>query len=170
MASSLHQEALQTCLALAREASEAGDSPFGSCLVDAQGTIIKTDRNRTRTGLDGTGAHPDSTLHPEFTLAQWAMLNLTAEERASTTCYTSGEHCPMCSAAHAWCGLGDIVFIASAKQYDEWLRLAGFPLGPVKPLGIGEITTRIKWHGPVDSLVGEIKAIHEARWAKQGAP
>lgn len=31
---------------------------------------------------------------------------LTAADRAAATVFTSGEHCPMCSAAHAWAGLG----------------------------------------------------------------
>ena len=35
---------------------------------------------------------------------------------AACTVYTSGEHCPMCSAAHAWVGLGRIVYAVSAPS------------------------------------------------------
>jgi hypothetical protein len=31
---------------------------------------------------------------------------MTPAERAASTVDTSGEHCPMCAAAHAWVGLG----------------------------------------------------------------
>lgn len=91
---------LRRCLDLAREALEAGDQPFGSVLVGADGRILAEDRNRTSSG--------DSTRHPEFELARWAANNLSPEERAAATVYTSGEHCPMCAAAHAWVGLGPI--------------------------------------------------------------
>jgi len=73
---------LRRCLDLAREALEAGDQPFGSVLVGADGRILAEDRNRTSSG--------DSTRHPEFELARWAANNLSPEERAAATVYTSG--------------------------------------------------------------------------------
>jgi len=30
---------------------------------------------------------------------------MTPAERLQATVYTSGEHCPMCAAAHGWAGL-----------------------------------------------------------------
>ncbi|VZH88617.1 unnamed protein product [Fusarium fujikuroi] len=101
-------EHLRLAVSLAHEALKAGDAPFGSVLVSSDNKVLQTDRNRTVTGSNGDG-RADSTLHPEFTLARWAQLNLSDEERAKSTVYTSGEHCAMCSAAHAWCGLGRIV-------------------------------------------------------------
>ena len=82
---------LRTCVALAREALDAGDEPFGSVLVDATGAVRFTDRNRVQDG--------DETRHPEFEIARWSAAHLSPEERATATVYTSGEHCPMCSAA-----------------------------------------------------------------------
>lgn len=84
---------LRRCLELAAEALEAGDQPFGSVLVGADGKVLAEDRNRISSG--------DSTRHPEFELARWAAEHLSPEERARATVYTSGEHCPMCAAAHA---------------------------------------------------------------------
>lgn len=84
---------LDRCIALADEALQAGDEPFGSVLAAADGRTLHEARNRVATG--------DATQHPEFELARWAAQNLSPEERRASTVYTSGEHCPMCSAAHA---------------------------------------------------------------------
>ena len=87
-------ERLGRCVELARSALDAGDEPFGSILVSGDGQTLYEDRNRVKDG--------DETQHPEFAIARWAVVNLTPEERAKATVYTSGEHCPMCAAGHAW--------------------------------------------------------------------
>jgi tRNA(Arg) A34 adenosine deaminase TadA len=92
---------LQRCVELAEEALEVGDEPFGSVLVSGNGEVLIEDHNHVAGG--------DATRHPEFFLARWAAENLPAEERSRATVYTSGEHCPMCAAAHGWVGLGRIV-------------------------------------------------------------
>ena len=61
---------LRRCVELAREALDAGDEPFGSVLVDADGTARAEGRNR----VVETG---DATQHPEFELARWAAAHLT---------------------------------------------------------------------------------------------
>jgi len=163
MAESLNQAALKACVKLAREAMEDGDAPFGSVLLSSDGTILQSDRNRTVTG-SGDGK-PDATLHPEFTLARWAGLNLSAEERSKASVYTTGEHCPMCSAAHAYCGLGPIVYISSSKQYGEWMKQAGVDAGKVRPLAIEEVVTGVSVTGPVEGWDEEVKKLHLQRWA-----
>ena len=55
---------LRRCAELAREALEAGDEPFGSLLVSADGQVLLEDRNRVAGG--------DATRHPEFAIARWA--------------------------------------------------------------------------------------------------
>ncbi len=117
---------LRRCVDLAREAFDDGDEPFGSVLVGADGVVLHEDRNRTADG--------DQTRHPEFELARWAALHVAPEVRSACTVYTSGEHCPMCSAAHAWVGLGRIVYAGSSAQLTEWRRGWGLPTGPVTPL------------------------------------
>jgi tRNA(Arg) A34 adenosine deaminase TadA len=84
---------LRRCVDLATEALDAGDEPFGSVLVGSDGTVLAEDRNRV-------ASVGDPTRHPEFELARWAAANLASAERAAATVYTSGEHCPMCAAAH----------------------------------------------------------------------
>lgn len=82
---------LRRCVELAAQALEAGDEPFGSVLVGADGSVLAEDHNRVASG--------DRTRHPEFELARWSAARLTPDERAAATVYTSGEHCPMCAAA-----------------------------------------------------------------------
>ncbi|KAF4986132.1 hypothetical protein FDECE_16109 [Fusarium decemcellulare] len=160
------REHLRLAVTLAREALDAGDAPFGSVLV-SEGKVIQTDRNRTVTGANGD-SRADATLHPEFTLAHWAQLNLTAPERAKTTVYTSGEHCAMCSAAHAWCGLGRIVYVSSTEQYGAWKDEFGVDQGPVSPLSIRQVVPGIEVEGPVEGLDEDVRALHVERWTAQG--
>ena len=144
---------LRRCLELAREGLEAGDEPFGSVLVDASGEVRFEDRNRVAGG--------DQTRHPEFEIARWAAEHLTPEERATATVYTSGEHCPMCSGAHAWVGLGRIVYLASSAMLTAWRQEWGLPPGPVRPLAINDIAPDVPVDGPgPDDLVEEIRELH----------
>ncbi|KQU35827.1 MULTISPECIES: nucleoside deaminase [unclassified Rhodococcus (in: high G+C Gram-positive bacteria)] len=143
---------VRRCVALAREALDAGDEPFGSVLVDADGRVLFEDRNRVGGG--------DSTRHPEFTIVEWSVRNLTSDERARTTVYTSGEHCPMCSAAHAWVGLGDIVVAVTSAQLTAWRSEWGLEPGPVAALPIGDVAPRIRVRGPVPEVSAEMRALH----------
>jgi tRNA(Arg) A34 adenosine deaminase TadA len=143
---------LRRCVDLAEQALDGGDEPFGSVLVDAQGNIRHEDRNRVAGG--------DRTRHPELELARWAAENMTPDERASATVYTSGEHCPMCAAAHAWVGLKRIVYASSSQQLAAWLAELGVPPPPVKTLAINEVAPGVIVEGPVPELAAEVRALH----------
>jgi tRNA(Arg) A34 adenosine deaminase TadA len=143
---------LRRCVELAAGALELGDEPFGSVLVAADGTVLAEDHNRVASG--------DRTRHPEFELARWAAGHLSPRERAGATVYTSGEHCPMCAAAHAWVGLGRIVYVASARQLAGWLAELGVPPSPVRALPVQEIAPGVTVEGPVPELTEEIHALH----------
>jgi len=146
---------LKQTIALAREALEAGDSPFGSVLVDKSGKFLHADRNRINT-------NKDATYHPELKLAQWAEQNIRDPvQRASTTVYTSGEHCAMCSAAHAWCGLGRIVYVSSSEQLGEWMGKLGTKPYHVANLSIQQVAPGIEVVGPAgEDLVNQVKELH----------
>ncbi|CAG9954800.1 unnamed protein product [Clonostachys rosea f. rosea IK726] len=170
MASPKEIEYLRQAIAFAREALEAGDDPFGSVLVDpTTDQVLQADRNRTITGAQDVSSSeagkPDATLHPEFTLARWAQLNLSAEQRARAVVYTSGEHCAMCAAAHAYCGLGRIVYATSTEQYGQWKEENGVAGGKVAPLSIREVAPGVAVEGPVLELADEVRALHVQRWA-----
>lgn len=143
---------LERCVELAEAALAAGDQPFGSVLVAGDGTILAEDHNRIASG--------DHTRHPEFELARWAAAHLAPAERAEATVYTSGEHCPMCAAAHGWVGLGRIVYAASSSQLGEWLAEMDIPRGPVRPWPIGEIVPGLPVEGPAPALAGRLRLLH----------
>ena len=143
---------LRRCVELATEALEAGDEPFGSVLVGGDGTILAEDRNRTADG--------DQTRHPEFELARWAATNMTPEERAAATVFTSGEHCPMCAAAHGWVGLGRIVYACSSEQLTAWRTAMGAEPSPVRPLPIQEVAPNVIVEGPFPDLAEQVHELH----------
>lgn len=143
---------LRRCVVLATEALDAGDEPFGSVLVAADGTVLAEDRNRVGAG--------DATQHPEFALARWAAANMTPRERAAATVFTSGEHCPMCAAAHGWVGLGRIVYATSSAQLATWLAELGAPASPVRALPIRDIVPGVVVDGPVPELEDAVHELH----------
>ncbi len=143
---------LRRCVDLARTALEKGDQPFGSVLVSGEDHVLAEDHNHVAGG--------DHTQHPEFALARWAAENLTPEERSRATVYTSGEHCPMCAAAHGWVGLGRIVYASSSKQLVQWLEEMGVPKSPVRNLAIQEVIRDAVVEGPVPEFEEEIRELH----------
>ncbi|MGC3021330.1 MULTISPECIES: nucleoside deaminase [unclassified Brevibacterium] len=142
---------LERCVDLAREALDAGDEPFGSVLVSGDGRELFADRNHVAGG--------DHTRHPEFEIARWAAEHLAPKEREKTTVYTSGEHCPMCSAAHAWVGLGRIVYASSSEQLTTWQREWGVAPGPVLPLPVRAVAPGLDVDGPDSELSEQVRRL-----------
>ncbi|MEZ0447103.1 nucleoside deaminase [Cellulomonas sp. ICMP 17802] len=149
---------LTRAVELAREALDDGDEPYGSVLVDAAGQVRFEDRNRVKDG--------DETRHPELEIARWSAGHLTPDERAAATVYTSGEHCPMCAAAHAWVGLGRIVYVTSAEQTAAWRAEWGIPAGPVAVLPITTVAPGLPVEGPVPQLVDQVRELQRRRFGK----
>jgi tRNA(Arg) A34 adenosine deaminase TadA len=152
---------LRRCVELATEALGAGDEPFGSVLVGADGTVLAEDHNRVASG--------DRTRHPEFELARWAAANMSPEARAAATVFTSGEHCPMCAAAHGWVGLGRIVYASSSKQLAGWLVELGVEPPPVRTLPIRDVVPGIMVEGPFPDLAEQVHELHRRFHAQREA-
>ncbi|MEO7315258.1 MAG: nucleoside deaminase [Ginsengibacter sp.] len=150
---------LKHCLILATESVKAGDKPFGSILVNENEDVIAEARNRV---IELTAL-----AHPEYELAKWAAENLSPEQRKQTKMYTTGEHCPMCAAAHGWVGLGEIIYLSSAKQLQEWLAEMNVPPAPIRFYPVEEIIPGIKVKGPAEgALLEEIKKLHQEYYDK----
>lgn len=143
---------LRRCVELARAAFDAGDEPFGSVLVDPTGAVLHEDRNRTAAG--------DQTRHPEFELARWAAEHVDPSTRDGCTVYTSGEHCPMCAAAHAWVGLGRIVYAVSSGQLTAWRKAWDLPPSPVIPIPVTAVAPGVRVAGPAPDLEEELRSLH----------
>ena len=143
---------LRRCVELAKTALEKGDEPFGSVLVSADGEVLFEDHNHVAGG--------DHTQHPEFAIARWAAENMKPEDRREATVYTSGEHCPMCSAAHGWVGLGRIVYASSSEQLAEWMSELGVAPSPVRSLPIQDVIRDAVVDGPVPELAEQVRELH----------
>ena len=142
---------LTRCVDLAELALDMGDEPYGSVLVARDGEVLFEDHNHVASG--------DGTQHPEFAIARWAAQHLAPAERAAATVYTSGEHCAMCSAAHAWVGLGRIVYASSSEQVGAWREELGVPASPVRALSITEVVPGAVVEGPAPELTERVRAL-----------
>lgn len=150
---------LDRCVELAAMAVESGNPPFGSVLVDETGAVRFEGHNETAGG--------DETRHPEFAIARWAAANMTPDERAAATVYTSGEHCPMCAAAHGWVGLGRIVYASSSQQLSAWLQELHLTPPPVATLPIHQVVPGVPTEGPFPALADAVKELHKRFQAQQ---
>lgn len=145
---------LKHCLGLAEDALKAGDQPFGSILVSKENEIIAEARNRIN--------EKNVLAHPEIELAEWAMDNLSLEERRQTIMYTTGEHCPMCAGAHSWSQIGGLYYLSSALQLGEWLIEFGVESAPIEFIPAEDILKNVIVKGPAKGeMLKEIKQKHK---------
>ena len=107
-----HEELLRRAIAVARQAREHGNHPFGALLADPDGTVLLSAENTVVTGSDATG-------HAETNLVRLASAAYTTIELRELTLYTSTEPCAMCSGAIYWSGIGTVVYaLAEAELYE----------------------------------------------------
>lgn len=148
---------LRRCVELAQTALDNGHGPFGAILVDAKGRTRYENHNRV--------TDDDQTLHAELGIVRWAVANLAPVHRIRATVYTSCEPCPMCAGAHAWAGLGRIVYATSCAQLTQWLADWRVPT-PVAMLPVTTVAPRVVADGPAPELEAEIKSLYEARYRR----
>ena len=144
---------LERTVALAWEARNRGDHPFGSLLVAADGRVLEA-RNSVVTGVDPTG-------HAETNLVRLAG-TLDLATRITSTLYTSTEPCAMCSGAIYWSGIGRMVYACSETR-----------LGKIAGIGLNVPSRAVLQTGarPVDvvgptSLEDEAAEVHQEFWPK----
>jgi len=113
------EQFLRMAIALAAEAREAGELPFGSLLVGPDGTVLAEEHNTVLTDRD-------ISAHPELKLGKWAARELNPATAADTTMYTSCEPCGMCTGGIDRSGLGRIVFALSSQQLSSLQPAGGF--------------------------------------------
>ena len=147
---------LRRCVELARTARDDGNEPFGSLLVGGTGDVLLELTNTTGNG--------DVTGHPELALAAWASVNLTADERAAATLYTSCESCAMCAGGQYWSGIGRLVFAVSSEQLGAILPdgLPKLELSSREVFARGNLEFDVE--GPCDELREEAIAVFDGFW------
>ena len=151
---------LREAFAVARQAREAGDHPFGCLIADKTGRVLRTQGN----GYSSEGN--DRTAHAERLLASWAARHLSLDELREVTLYTSAEPCAMCAGAIYWAGIGRLVYGLSEH------RLRGVtgdhPENPTLDLPCREVFKSgqrpTEVIGPM--LEDEAEALHQGVWDK----
>jgi tRNA(Arg) A34 adenosine deaminase TadA len=103
---------LRLAIAVAQQARDKGNHPFGAVLVDQDGTLLLEAENTVVTERDCTG-------HAEANLMRMASKDYDADFLASCTLYTSTEPCAMCASAIVWGNIRRVVFALSAKSFHE---------------------------------------------------
>ena len=119
----------------------------------ANGQILDEDHNRVTDN--------DQTLHAELGIIRWAVANMAPVHRIRATVYTSCEPCPMCAGAHAWAGLGRIVYATSCAQLTCWLTEWQAADTPVAMLPVTTVVPRAVVDGPAPDFEAEMKSLYE---------
>ena len=87
-----HSGPMTVALGAARAAAARGEVPVGAVIVDADGTVLAAEGNRTR-------ELSDPTAHAEMLAIRAAAARLGSERLAACDLYVTLEPCPMCAAA-----------------------------------------------------------------------
>jgi len=103
------EDLLLRAIALAADARNAGNQPFGALLADADGEVLLEAQNTEVTESDVTG-------HAETNLVRLASRTYGRSDLTGTTLYTSTEPCAMCAAAIYWSGIGRVVFALAGSE------------------------------------------------------
>ena len=88
---------------------------------------------------------------------------MSPEEGLQAIVYTSGEHCPMCAAAHCWVGLGRIVYASSSKQLNTWPSKLGAASSRVRSLPIEDVIADTQVDGSDEELSAQVHQLHIKR-------
>lgn len=158
MITELDLDHLRAAIAVARQAREHGNHPFGAILVDADNRVILEAENTVITERDCTG-------HAETNLVRLASRRFTPEQLAACTLYASTEPCAMCAAAIHWSRIGRVVY---ALSEDDLYAIVGFAPEQLR-LPCREVFAHSGRPVQVDdagaALAAEARAVHENFWS-----
>lgn len=105
---------MRAAIAKAREGIDAGQTPFGACIV-RDGCIIACEHNQV-------WRDTDITAHAEIRAIRKACRTLGTIDLSECTIYSTCEPCPMCFGACHWAKLARVVYAASIAD----AQAAGF--------------------------------------------
>jgi tRNA(Arg) A34 adenosine deaminase TadA len=104
---------LRRAIALAVQARDAGQHPFGALVVDESGEVLVEAENHCRP------PEGDPTQHAETVAVRRAARMASRERLARATLYTSAEPCAMCAGAIYWGNIGRVVYALSESKLFE---------------------------------------------------
>lgn len=142
---------MRQAIALAEQAVDHGNHPFGALLVK-DGAVLLTAENSVHT-------EHDATRHAEMNLVSAATRQFDLETLAASVLYTSTEPCAMCAGAIMWGGIGTVVYGCSAETLGAYT--GGTFVVPARDL-YARALRRVTVIGPV--LEAEASAIHRTYW------
>jgi tRNA(Arg) A34 adenosine deaminase TadA len=148
-------ELLNRAIELARLARAAGNHPFGSLVVAADGRVLVEAGNTV--SVDGPTGHAE-------TNAVRAVVGTDGGVLRASTLYTSTEPCAMCAGAIYWSGIGRVVY---ALGEDDLRSLTGDdPANPTLALPCREVFARGQRPTIVEgpALKDEARDVHRGFW------
>ncbi len=150
---------LRRAIEVSAAAAANGNMPFGAILADPDGNVLLEAENSDITGK--------STLnHAETNLMRMAVSNLTPEQIATASLYTSCEPCAMCSGSMYWGGLNRMVYGMSEHHL---LEITGaHRLNPtMRGVGCRNVLHSGQRHIEVSGphLIEEASVIHRDYWS-----
>jgi tRNA(Arg) A34 adenosine deaminase TadA len=142
---------IRQAIALAQQAREHGNHPFGALLV--------VDDRVALTAENTVNSEKNPTCHAETNLVQKAIRELKPSRISTATLYTSCEPCPMCAGAIYWAGIRKVVY---ALANEELAKIAGDVLGvPCREI-FARASEKVEVAGPF--LREEARKVHEGFW------
>lgn len=133
------QRFMRIALDACRQGVEAGQSPFGACIVDPSGQVLAASHNHV-------WADTDITAHGEIVTIRQACQHQASIDLAGCTIYSTTEPCPMCFSAIHWARIDRIVFGARVEDAARF----GFNELPLTNATIKQIT------GSAIELTGDV--------------
>ncbi len=147
-----HEQFIRQAIALAQEARDNGNHPFGALLVK-DGELLLTAQNTVNTGYNVTH-------HAELNLVSQASRQLRPEVLVKSILYTSTEPCPMCAGAIYWAGIPVVVYGCSTEMLARMTTTGSLVLPCRDVFKRGAVPTHVI--GPL--LEDEARQVHEGFW------
>lgn len=154
-----HEYYLERCIEVSKHSREAGNTPFGAILVDAEGNILMEQENVEISTHKATG-------HAETQLIERASMEYSKEFLWNCTLYTTAEPCAMCAGAMYWANIGTVVYAMTEKDLlaltgsDEQNPTFDLPCREVFARGQKDITVI----GPFPELAPKVAEVHKDYW------
>jgi tRNA(Arg) A34 adenosine deaminase TadA len=148
---------LRLAIAVARQARQHSNHPFGAVLADENGRVLLKAENTVTTEHDCTG-------HAETNLVRLASKQFTPDQLAHCTLYSSTEPCAMCAGAIHWSGIRRVVFALSEVALYEIVGPSPEHLVLACRDVFAHTQREIVVSGPCAELDEEARAVHASFW------